>query len=166
MPPHIFTNLTWPISLFCCKLGIQIIFYLDDTIIMACSRKMLIWHRYLVLSLFCRLGLQVNLAKSDLSPAQDFIFLGLCWNTVPVSISLTPDKVTKLRASVARIVARGGVSCWRLQKYLGLANFTSLALPHARLFSRSLQHTLSVNYLSLSDCFRWCLTPGPALREL
>lgn len=36
--PWIFTKLTRPITVFCCCLGIQIIFCLDESIIMARSR--------------------------------------------------------------------------------------------------------------------------------
>lgn len=78
---------------------------MDDTVIMPHSHKALIEHWDLVLSLFCHLGLQVHLAKSNLSPTQDFVFLSLHWNTVFVSMSLTPEKVTKPYMYVVCIIA-------------------------------------------------------------
>lgn len=79
--PRTFTKLTRPITLFCRCLGVCVIFYLDDSIIMAHSRQTLIHHRKLVLSLLRRLGFLINLKKSDLHPAQEFTFLGLHWDT-------------------------------------------------------------------------------------
>lgn len=54
--PHIFTKRTCPVTLFCCKLGICIIFYLDNSIIMARSKDQLIAHWDFVLCLFQRPG--------------------------------------------------------------------------------------------------------------
>lgn len=42
--PRTFMKLTWPITLFCRRLRIQIIFYLDDLIIMARSCQSLLHH--------------------------------------------------------------------------------------------------------------------------
>lgn len=112
--PWVFTKLTRPISLFCRQLGMHIIFYLDDTIIMARSREALILPHELLISLFPCLGLKVNLAKSDLVPSQDFIFLGLLWDTISVSVSLPDDKEARLESQACCILNREGASCWCL----------------------------------------------------
>lgn len=49
--PCMFTKLTCPITLFCWRFGIRVIFYLDDSIIMAHSRQSLLQHHDLVLTL-------------------------------------------------------------------------------------------------------------------
>lgn len=90
-----FTKLTHPIAHFCWHLGIRIIFYLDDSIIMAHSRQTLVQHRDLVLSLLQHLGLLVNLSKLDLSPSQNFPFLGLVWDTLSAHVFFPNDKQTK-----------------------------------------------------------------------
>lgn len=132
---------------------------------MARSCEALIWHWDLVLSLFYCLGLQVNVAKPDLSLTQDFIFVSLLEHGVQVRV-LTPDKVIKLCMSAAHTIAWGGASCWKLQKFLGLTNFAAVAVPRTQLPSCFLQCVLSGNYHSSSDCFRWCPTPSSALLEL
>lgn len=121
--PRTFTKLMRPITCFCCHLGICIIFYLDDTIVMARSREVVLQHRDLVLALFERLGLQVNLSKSDLAPAQRFTFLGLCWDTSAASVTLPEEKVLQRQASVTRLLDKGEGSCLSLQKFLGCTNF-------------------------------------------
>lgn len=71
--------LNCPITAFCQQLGIWIIFYLDDSFIIARSRQVALQHQDFVLSLLAHLGFLVNLEKSNLAPSQHFIFLGLCW---------------------------------------------------------------------------------------
>lgn len=90
--PRLFTILTRVITHFCRAHGIRIIFYLDDTIIMARSRTVVIQHQDFVMQLLKRLGSLINLEKSDLAPSQSFCFLGLLWDTRSLSVSLTEEK--------------------------------------------------------------------------
>lgn len=71
---------------------------------MARSHDTLIQYRDLVLPLFCRLGFIINLAKSDMVPTQDFVFFGLWLNTLSMSVSLTLEKIDKLRLRAACIL--------------------------------------------------------------
>ncbi len=57
-------------------MGIRILNYLDDWLILAQSEVELLSHRTLILSHLERLGLRVNFAKSALSPSQRVSFLG------------------------------------------------------------------------------------------
>lgn len=82
--------------LYLCHMGIQIIFFLDDSIIIACSRSALPEHRDFVLKLMEHLGFMVNMENSNLTPSQKFSFLGLCWNTKEGAVSLEVIKVSKL----------------------------------------------------------------------
>ena len=43
------------------------------------------------------LGLHINFSKSDLCLTQTFCFLGLCWDTVHMSVSLPPDKLADIQ---------------------------------------------------------------------
>lgn len=77
LAPRVFTRITRPIILFCCRLSIRIIFYLDDSIIMARSQQEVIQHSNFVLLLLKCLGFLINLQKLDLALARKFTFLGL-----------------------------------------------------------------------------------------
>ena len=48
-------------------------------------------------SLLVHLGLHINFSKSDLCLSQTFCFLGLCWDTVQMSVSLPPDKLADIQ---------------------------------------------------------------------
>lgn len=131
--PQVFTKLTCPVTLFCHHLGIRIIFYLDDSLIMARSRQVLFQHWELALSLRKRLGFLVSLQESDLHPSQQFMFLGLCWDTETGAVSLPHDKRVKLQSSASRLLIRTNVTCLQLQKFLGLTNFACFTVPRAHL---------------------------------
>lgn len=126
--PRVFTRITQPITLFCRRLGIRIIFYLDDPIIMARSRQEAIRHRDFVLLLLKRLGFLINMQKSNLALSRSFVFLGLHWNTEVGSISLTDDKVSKLHKRARRLSSLLRPLLWDVQKFLGLTNFAAFAV--------------------------------------
>ena len=90
--PRVFTALTKPILFLCHCKGFHIVICLDDILVMVHST----WvgkraHSFLwFLSVY--LGLHIKFSKSDLCLTQMFCFLGLCWDTVHMSVSLPPDK--------------------------------------------------------------------------
>ncbi|KAL0187217.1 hypothetical protein M9458_018887, partial [Cirrhinus mrigala] len=66
------------------ELGIRILNYLDDWLILA--------HLDVVLNHLAQLGLQVNCEKSKLSPVQRISFLGVELDSVSMSAHLSPER--------------------------------------------------------------------------
>ncbi|MGL4480680.1 MAG: reverse transcriptase domain-containing protein [Aeromonas veronii] len=64
------------------QMGIRVLNYLDDWLILARSREELVHHRSVLLSHLECLGLRVNLAKSALLPMQHISFLGAVFDSV------------------------------------------------------------------------------------
>ena len=91
-PPRVFTSLTQPILFLCHCKGLHIVIYLDDILVLVCSKLAGKWAHLFLCSLLVHLGLHINFSKSDLHLSQSFTFLGLCWDTVCMSVSLPPDK--------------------------------------------------------------------------
>ena len=94
---RLFTALTKPILFLCHGMGFHIVFYLDDILVQVCSKcagKR--GHSFLCSLLFC-LGLHINFSKFDFHLTQTFCFLGLCWDTVHMSVSLCPDKLADIQ---------------------------------------------------------------------
>ena len=91
--PWIFTALTKPILFLCHHEGFHIVIYLDDILILLHSK----WAGKRAYSFLCsllvRIWICINLSKSDIFLTQTFCFLGLCWDTVHMSVSLPPDKL-------------------------------------------------------------------------
>ena len=88
----VLTALTKPILFLCHHKGFHIVIYLDHMLVMVCSKWAGKRPPSLLHSLLVQLGLYINFSKSDLHLTQIFCFLGLCWDTVHMSVSLPPDK--------------------------------------------------------------------------
>ncbi len=74
------------------EVGVRILNYLDDWLILAQSREQLGEHRDLVLRHLSQLGLLVNWEKSKLSPVQRISFLGVELDSVSMMARLTEER--------------------------------------------------------------------------
>ena len=121
--PRVFTSLTKPILFLCHHKGLHIVIYLDDILVLVHSK----WagkRAHLVLcSLLVRLGLHINFSKSDLCLSQSFTFLGLCWDTVHMSVSLPPDKLAKIQQLALALLWTPHATVHKVMSFLGKANF-------------------------------------------
>ena len=72
--PQVFTRVIAPVSGFLHQLGIQMLLYLDDWLILASSQEEACWARDKVLSLCQELGSVVNLEKSTNSISGHYLF--------------------------------------------------------------------------------------------
>ena len=95
--PRIFTYLTKPILFLCHCKGLHIVIYLDDIQILVRSKWVGKRAHYFLCSLLVCLGLHINFSKLDLCLSQTFTFLGLCWDTVHMLVSLPPDKLADIQ---------------------------------------------------------------------
>ena len=121
--PQVFTALTKPILFLCHCKCFCIVIYLDDILVLVHSK----WagkraHSFLC-SLLGRLGLHINFSKSDLCFTQTFCFLGLCWDTVHMSVSLPPDKLADIQQLALSLLQSQHVTVQRVMSFLGKANF-------------------------------------------
>ena len=91
--PRIFTKLMKvPISILR-RLGIRLVIYLDDLLIIASSREQLCEARDTVMFLFFHLGLTINLKKSVLTPSQKLEFLGIIVDSLAMTFALSQKKI-------------------------------------------------------------------------
>ena len=95
--PRVFISLTKPILFLCHHKGLHIVIYLDDILVLVCSKWVGKRACSFLCSLFVCLGLHINFSKSDLCLSQSFTFWGLCWDTVCMSVSLPPDKLAEIQ---------------------------------------------------------------------
>jgi len=155
--PRIFTKLTRVIIIHCRALGMRLLVYLDDSLLLAQPRDLVLQHRDLLLALLLDLGFIVNFDKSELSPTQDFTFVGLNWSSRTMSVSLPQDKRdTIASAAKSMLGAHKPPSCRKVQQLLGRLNFAAMAIPRARLRARALQADLSRAYSVPRDAFKPC----------
>ena len=86
--PRVFTSLTKPILFLCHCKGLRIVIYLDDILVLIHSKCVDKRAHLFLCSLLVHLGLHINFSKSDFRLSQAFTFLGLCWDTVHMSVFL------------------------------------------------------------------------------
>ena len=82
----------------------RVVFYLDDILILADSRQEATSHCSRLRSLLDNLGFTLNLKKSELIPAQSFVYLGLKWDSARMTVSLPEDKRADIRACAAALL--------------------------------------------------------------
>ena len=121
--PRVFMYLTKPILFLCHCKGFHTVIYLDDILVLVCSK----WagkraHLFLCSLLVC-LGLHINFYKSDLCLSQTLCFFGLCWDTVHMSVSLPPDKLADIQQLALSLLWTPHVTVCRVMSFLGKANF-------------------------------------------
>ena len=61
--------------------------------------------------------------KSDLYLTQTFCFLGLCWDTVHMSVSLSPDTLADIQQLALSLLQTQPVTVCQVMSLLGKANF-------------------------------------------
>ncbi len=84
------------------QMGIHILNYLDNWLILAQSEVELLSHRTLILSHLERLGLRVNFAKSALSPSQWISFLGTVLDSAHMRAVIAPERALAFKSDTAR----------------------------------------------------------------
>ena len=93
-------------------------------------------HACFCVPLLGRLGLHINFSKSDLCLSQSFTFLGLCWDTVCMSVSLPSDKLAEIQQLALALLQTPHVTVHKGMSFLGKANFcTNESFPIAALMS-------------------------------
>ncbi len=92
LSPRVFTKVVEGALTPLREVGVRILNYLDDWLILAKSREQLGDHRDLVLRHLSQLGLRVNWEKSKLSPVQRISFLGVELDSVSMTARLTEER--------------------------------------------------------------------------
>ncbi len=110
-------------------MGIRILNYLDDWLILAQSEVELLSHRTLILSHLERLGLRVNFAKSALSPSQRVSFLGTVLDSARMRAVIAPERALAIQKLAATFKSDTARPLKVFQRMLGLMAAASPVLP-------------------------------------
>ena len=115
------------------------IIYLDHMILMGDSIEKISMCRDTVIFLLQHLGFVINWRKSVLTPVQEIEFLGLKTNSVNLEISLTEEKIQKVKIKRQNLLTEPETSILELTRVIGLLTSTIQAVLPARLQYRYLQ---------------------------
>lgn len=140
--PWVFTKTSRAIILTLRTLGLRVIIYIDDILIMAESEQMSKEHTTGLIFLLENLGFVINYAKSQLNPTQEIDFLGFTVSSESFTIKLPTEKIKKTRLEAKKILETSSQTAIVISRLLGKLNHAAQAIPPAPLFYRSLQNCL------------------------
>ena len=140
--PWVFTKITKAVAAVLREMGVRIIMYIDDMLIMAESETLLRDHVKGVVYLLENLGFVINFPKSSLEPKRALEFLGFQVDSMSMELKLPGDKIKNIRGEARKILAADHVTALTLSRVLGKMNAATKAICMAPLFYRQLQAEL------------------------
>lgn len=137
--PRVFTRIVSALAAACHRSGLKLHTYLDDWLLRAQDRQMLIRQRDFLLQLTAELGFLVNEEKSSMIPSQDFTYIGVRFRT-DLGISLPPPKrVEAIISQTTTLRNQPSVKAITILRWLGLVNSAADHIPWGRLHMRPMQ---------------------------
>ena len=169
-PSGIFTKTTKPVVTVLRTLGMRIIIYIDDILVMATSRRAALEHTECLLFLLENLGFTINRQKSLIDPAQEMEFLGFISDSVRMKLKLLGSKIKNIRwlrrqgatPSEPTYGARGVETSGKTYPCKSRNN----GCPPPPLFFKHLQFCLHVALEPLQDYSKPCPLTEEAKEEL
>ena len=136
--PRIFTKVLKPLLVYLRALGVRLLVYLDDILIMAATPELCLEHTQLTWQLLTDLGFLGNLKKSVLAPKQQAEYLGFIVNSIEIKLSLMEEKLLRAKLEAERLLKSNPVAKI-LASFLGFCQSTLPAIAVAPLHFRNLQ---------------------------
>ena len=140
--PRVFTKTLKPAVEMLRSMGLRVVIYIDDMLLMASSNDSLTDQIHLTLFLLENTGFVINEKKSLLEPTQKIEFLGMIINSKEMDISLPGSKIRDIKQEARRLLNHPNPSAQSLSHLIGKLNATTPALQMAPLFCRALQTCL------------------------
>ena len=140
---RVFTKIMKPVVGKLRQMGIRLIVYLDDILIMHQIREKILQITPLVCQIFEALGLMVNMEKSLLVPQQELEFLGFLVNSVSLHLAFPTEKMRKIQQNARTLMYQQQVSIRDIARFVGKASASARAIWQAPLHYRALQYMMN-----------------------
>ncbi|XP_033980402.1 uncharacterized protein LOC117477766 [Trematomus bernacchii] len=119
--------------------GMRVLFYLDDLLLLARSKKEAALQTVQLVSHLSSLGFIVNWKKSCPLPSQVIIYLGVELNSALMRARLSQQRVEKVTALLRRVTPRRVVTALSVMQLLGMMSAGHVVIPLGLLHMRRLQ---------------------------
>ena len=120
---------------------------MDDILIQGSSPSQAFLHAQVTALLLMVLGWSLNWKKSDFFPKQETTHLGFVWNSVSMTISCPPDKISRLQASCRNLAKDWVLSVHDAEHILGIMESVRPVTPLCAMHYRSFQNSSSEPWL-------------------
>lgn len=158
LAPWVFTRVVRELLLHLRVGGMRIRAYLDDWLILASSRALCEAEVSKAMKLTQALGFRPNLGKSELSPSQQFSFLGMKFDSISMTVSPSQERVDRLLRSLSHLAGLEVASARQLASLLGKMESLAPLLPFGRLRKRPFERAFRDRFDQKSQCWE---TPIP-----
>ena len=140
--PYVFSKTTKPAVQLLRQMGIHIIIYLDDMLLVSPTESSLAQDLSTVLWLFSSVGFVINTLKTTVVPSSKIEFLGftLNLNTKTMTVALPTTKMISIQSDVAKVLQKKAICLKVLSQLLGKLVATKPAVFRAPLHYWALQH--------------------------
>ena len=112
--------------------------YLNDFLVIAPSADICRMHTQMVFDLLFKLGIQVHIAKSVLTPTKSLIFLGFWLDLAKARVMIPPVKMQSVINDVNRVLHADLPTCRQYSTIFGRARSLLVAAPRMRIFMDAL----------------------------
>ena len=163
--PLVFTKLLQVVVGFLHSRSIDVHIYFDDSLMLHLVRESLVQDTRLVLKLLLKVGFIPSREKSEVSPSQDFVFLGNRFATVQGIVLPPLEKFVKARELALYFIGRPQVQVRWFLRFLGYLNSLADVVPLGRLHIRPLQMFLLSNWVPSSREWEAMLPVNQSVRE-
>ena len=141
--PWVFTKTLKPVAALGRELGIRMVVYIDDILLMAETKEKARDQASSLIYLLQCPGFTVNMEKTVLEPGQCLEFLGFMVDTTRMELSLPAQKIIKIRAESRQLLEVERVTARALSRLIGKMNATNPVIPPVPLFYKNLQMDLA-----------------------
>ena len=137
--PLVFTRVMGVIASYAHRRGIRLHIYLDDWLLRALLRSVLLSQTKDILNLCAELGIVVNFPKSSLDPQQVFEFLGTEYRTMPFLCFPSRDRFNRLSAMTQQFLSNTTLPARVWMSLIGTLKSLDFQVPLGRLHRRGIQ---------------------------
>ena len=137
--PRFFTKIMKILLMELRKQGIQIVGYLDDTIIIANSKQQCETYTQKTIKFFDQMGLTIHPVKSKLAPVQKIEFLGFEIDSVRMTVKLTAEKSLKISRVAQKLLNKREIRIRKFAQFIGQLVAAEQGVSYAALHYKQLE---------------------------
>ena len=149
--PRKFTKLLRPVVTMLRQWGVKLHVYLDDWLICADTPKQAQLHAQTTIRVLQFLSWIINFEKSDLTPSQEFQFIGMQFNTRQFTVAPLPKMRLKVQSVHQHWMTNPNITARNLHRLLGVLVFMASLVLRGRLRLRPVQWWVATT---------WCQRTG------
>ena len=164
LAPWVFTKITRELAILARSQGIRLRMYLDDWLTLASSKVLSLSHTEKVLALTSSMGFLPNWEKSALTPSQQFVYLGMFFNTVNYTVAPAQARLDKFRALRDQLLASLTTSARVLSSLLGQMESLAPLVPLGRVHKREVQRQFRKRWRQSLQSWEAQIPLGPWFR--